>query len=134
MSVREDVEHGAEHAQVWAAETAGAVMAAVTLTLAGRPTRRSPGSGSWSSGCFPRIMICQGGGVGRAVVLEIVELARHQGYLHHECNLHGTGPPAYQSLGFRRAPERDWYVPGEDIPPWVFTLQLVEAKALPAAR
>lgn len=40
----------------------------------------------------------------------------------------------YQSLGFRRTPERDWYVPGEDIPLWVFTLQLVEARALPAAR
>ena len=25
---------------------------------------------------------------------------------------------------FRRAPERDWYVPGEDVLLWVFTLKL----------
>ncbi|MDT0195687.1 MULTISPECIES: hypothetical protein [unclassified Arthrobacter] len=35
----------------------------------------------------------------------------------------------YESLGFRRAPERDWYVPGEDVLLWVFTLQLTEATA-----
>lgn len=37
MSVLEDVEHRAEHAQVWVAEAAGQVMAAVTLTFAGQP-------------------------------------------------------------------------------------------------
>ncbi|WP_258805125.1 hypothetical protein [Pseudarthrobacter sp. NS4] len=30
----------------------------------------------------------------------------------------------YKSLGFRRAPERDWYVPGEDMLLWVFRLEL----------
>ena len=37
MSVLEDVEHRAEHGQVWVAEAAGRVMAAVTLTFAGQP-------------------------------------------------------------------------------------------------
>jgi hypothetical protein len=32
----------------------------------------------------------------------------------------------YRSLGFRRAPDRDWYVPGEDVLLWVFTLKLVD--------
>lgn len=30
----------------------------------------------------------------------------------------------YWSLGFRRTPERDWFVPGEDVLLWVFTLKL----------
>ncbi|MDF2051150.1 hypothetical protein [Arthrobacter sp. Cr_A7] len=37
MSVLEDVEHRAEHAQVWVAEAAENVVAAVTLTFAGQP-------------------------------------------------------------------------------------------------
>ncbi|WP_286402508.1 hypothetical protein [Pseudarthrobacter defluvii] len=35
ISVLEDVEHRAEHAQVWVAEVAAKVVAAVTLTFAG---------------------------------------------------------------------------------------------------
>lgn len=30
----------------------------------------------------------------------------------------------YDSLDFRRAPERDRYVPGEDVLLWVFRLEL----------
>lgn len=30
----------------------------------------------------------------------------------------------YESLGFRRVPARDWYVPGEDVLLWVFRLEL----------
>jgi hypothetical protein len=30
----------------------------------------------------------------------------------------------YRSLGFRRAPERDWFAPGEDALLWVFALKL----------
>jgi hypothetical protein len=30
----------------------------------------------------------------------------------------------YRSLGFRRAPERDRFAPGEDVLLWVFTLSL----------
>jgi ribosomal protein S18 acetylase RimI-like enzyme len=72
----------------------------------------------------------QGGGVGRTVVRQIVEHARQ---------LPGIGAISitsaqfmerahdlYRSLGFRRAPERDWYVPGEDVLLWVFALKLVD--------
>lgn len=37
MSVLEDVEHRAEHAEVWVAEPPGKVVAAVTLAFAGQP-------------------------------------------------------------------------------------------------
>lgn len=32
----------------------------------------------------------------------------------------------YESLGFRRTPERDWYVPGEEVLLWVFRLDVNE--------
>ncbi len=37
MGVLDNVEHRAEHAEVWVAEAAGSVVAAVTLTFAGQP-------------------------------------------------------------------------------------------------
>jgi len=37
MSVLDNVEHRAKHAEVWVAETSGTVGAAVTLTFAGQP-------------------------------------------------------------------------------------------------
>jgi hypothetical protein len=49
MSVLEDVEHRAEHAQVWVAEAAEKLVAAVTLPAS--RTARLRRTGSWSSGC-----------------------------------------------------------------------------------
>jgi predicted N-acetyltransferase YhbS len=37
VGVLDNVEHRAEHAEVWVAEASGAVVAAVTLTFAGQP-------------------------------------------------------------------------------------------------
>jgi ribosomal protein S18 acetylase RimI-like enzyme len=70
----------------------------------------------------------QGGGLGRSVVRRVIEQART---LPEICAISITSATfmdrahaLYESLGFRRAPERDWYVPGEDVLLWVFTLQL----------
>ena len=128
MSVLEDVEHRAEHAQVWVAEAAGQVVAAVTLTFAGQPYSEIAAEGELEFRMLAVDPACQGGGVGRAVVRKVVD---------HALQLPGIGAisitsatfmePAhrlYESLGFRRAPERDWYVPGEDVLLWVFRLEL----------
>ncbi|WP_163165402.1 GNAT family N-acetyltransferase [Arthrobacter sp. Alg241-R88] len=128
MSVLEDVEHRAEHAQVWVAEAAGRVVAAVTLTFAGQPYSEIAADGELEFRMLAVDPAHQGGGVGRAVVGGIVEHARE---------LPGIGAISitsatfmerahglYQSLGFRRAPKRDWYVPGEDVLLWVFRLEL----------
>ena len=128
MSVLDDVEHRAEHAQVWVAEAAGQVVAAVTLTFAGRPYSEIAADGELEFRMLAVDPARQGGGVGRAVVREVVEHAR---------KLPGIGAISitsamfmerahrlYESLGFRRAPERDWYVPGEDVLLWVFRLEL----------
>lgn len=70
----------------------------------------------------------QGGGVGRAVVSGIVEHARELPGIDSISITSATfmdrAHGLYESLGFRRAPERDWYVPGEDVLLWVFRLEL----------
>ncbi|SCC13975.1 Acetyltransferase (GNAT) family protein [Pseudarthrobacter enclensis] len=76
MGVLEDVEHRAEHAQVWVAEAAGKVVAAVTLTFAGEPYSEFAQDGELEFRMLAVDPAHQGGGVGRAVVREIVEHAR----------------------------------------------------------
>lgn len=128
MGVLEDVEHRAAHAEVWVAESAGKVVAAVTLTFAGQPYSEIAEPGELEFRMLAVDPAHQGGGVGRAVVRGIVE---------HAQQLPGIGAISitsatfmerahalYGSLGFRRAPERDWHVPGEDVLLWVFTLEL----------
>lgn len=70
----------------------------------------------------------QGGGVGRAVVREIVEYARQLPGIEAISITSATfmerAHGLYQSLGFRRMPERDWCVPGEDVLLWVFRFEL----------
>lgn len=129
MSVLEDVEHRAEHAQVWVAEAAGNVVAAVTLTFAGQPYSEIAQDGELEFRMLAVDPACQGSGLGRAVVREIVEHARELPGIEAISITSATfmerAHSLYESLGFRRAPERDWYVPGEDVPLWVFRLELV---------
>ncbi|MEE9095389.1 GNAT family N-acetyltransferase [Arthrobacter nitrophenolicus] len=128
MSVLENVEHRAEHAQVWVAESAGKVIAAVTLTFAGQPYSEIARDRELEFRMLAVDPAHQGGGVGRAVVREIVEHARRlpetEAISITSATFMERAHNLYQSLGFRRAPERDWYVPGEDVLLWVFTLEL----------
>ncbi|BCW18385.1 N-acetyltransferase [Arthrobacter sp. NtRootA9] len=128
MSVLEDVEHRAEHAQVWVAEAAGKVVAAVTLTFAGQPYSEIAQDGELEFRMLAVDSAHQGGGVGRAVVRAIVEHARMLPGIDAISITSATfmkrAHTLYRSLGFRRAPERDWYVPGEHVLLWVFRLEL----------
>ncbi|MDQ1052797.1 ribosomal protein S18 acetylase RimI-like enzyme [Arthrobacter sp. SORGH_AS 212] len=128
MSVLEDVEHRAEHAQVWVAEAAGKVVAAVTLTFAGLLYSEIAADGELEFRMLAVDPAYQGGGIGRAVVREIVKHARHlpgvEAISITSATFMEQAHRLYESLGFRRAPERDWYVPGEDVLLWVFTLKL----------
>ena len=128
MGVIEDVEHRAEHAQVWVAEAAGKVVAAVTLTFAGQPYSEIAQDGELEFRMLAVDPAHQGGGVGRAVVRQIVEHARQLPGIEAISITSATfmerAHSLYRSLGFRRAPERDWYVPGEDVLLWVFRLEL----------
>jgi ribosomal protein S18 acetylase RimI-like enzyme len=128
MGVLEDVEHRAGHAEVWVAESAGLVVAAVTLTFAGQPYSEIARDAELEFRMLAVDPACQGAGLGRAVVGEVVEHARQLPGIEAISITSATfmerAHGLYESLGFRRAPERDWYVPGEDVLLWVFTLQL----------
>ncbi|WP_043420139.1 GNAT family N-acetyltransferase [Arthrobacter globiformis] len=128
MSVLEDVEHRAEHAEVWVAEAAGKVVAAVTVTFAGQPYSEIAQDGELEFRMLAVDPAHQGGGVGRAAVRQIVEHARQLNGIEAISITSATfmerAHKLYRSLGFRRAPERDWYVSGENILLWVFRRQL----------
>ena len=128
MTVLDDVEHRAEHAQVWVAETAGRVVAAVTLTFAGEPYSEIAAEGELEFRMLAVDPACQGNGLGRAMVGKVVEHARQLPGIEAISITSATfmkrAHALYESFGFRRAPERDWYVPGEDVLLWVFTLEL----------
>ncbi|KRE71732.1 GNAT family N-acetyltransferase [Arthrobacter sp. Soil762] len=128
MSVLEDVEHRAEHAQVWVAEAAGRVVAAVTLTFAGQPYSEIAADGELEFRMLAVDPECQGGGVGRAVVRKVVEHAQSLPGIRAisitSATFMGRAHALYESLGFQRVPKRDWYVPGEDVLLWVFRLEL----------
>ena len=128
LGVLEDVEHRDEHAQVWLAETGGSAVAAVTLTFAGQPYSEIARDGELEFRMLAVDPAHQGAGVGRAVVREIVEHARQRpgiGAISITCaTFMERAHTLYRSLGFHRAPERDWYVPGEDVLLWVFRLEL----------
>lgn len=128
MSVLEAVEHRADHAQVWVAELAGKVVGAVTLTYADQPHSEIARDGELEFRMLAVDPAHQGAGVGRAVVREIVEHARQLPGIEvisiTSAAFMERAHALYQSLGFRRAPERDWYVPGEAVLLWVFSLEL----------
>ncbi|WP_324778430.1 GNAT family N-acetyltransferase [Arthrobacter sp. PGP41] len=121
MGVLEDVEHRAEHAQVWVAEAAGTVVAAVTLTFAGQPYSEIATDGELEFRMLALDPAHQGGGVGRAV-----PWCARSWSTPGSCRAsERSASPAprslrrahslYRWLGFRRTPERDWYVPGQDV-------------------
>ncbi|MDQ0692099.1 GNAT family N-acetyltransferase [Arthrobacter sp. W4I7] len=128
MGVLEDVEHRAAHAEVWVAEAARKVVAAVTLTFAGQPYSEIAVDGELEFRMLAVDPAVQGGGVGRAVVRRVIEHARSLPNIGAISITSATfmerSHALYESLGFRRAPERDWYVPGEDVLLWVFRLEL----------
>ncbi|WP_427133469.1 GNAT family N-acetyltransferase [Pseudarthrobacter sp. S9] len=128
MRVLEDVEHRAEHAQLWVAEAAGAVIAAVTLTFAGQPFSEIAADNELEFRMLAVDPAVQGGGVGRAVVSHVIDHARSLpgvgGVSLTSATFMERAHGLYRSLGFRRAPERDWYVPGEAVLLWVFRLEL----------
>jgi GNAT superfamily N-acetyltransferase len=128
MSLLDNVEHRAEHAEVWVAQAAGGVVAAVTLTFAGQPYSEVAIETELEFRMLAVDPAVQGGGVGRAIVRKVIEHAQSLPAIRAISITSATfmerAHVVYESLGFQRVPDRDWYVPGEDVLLWVFRLEL----------
>jgi GNAT superfamily N-acetyltransferase len=128
MSLLDNVEHRAEHAEVWVAQAAGGVVAAVTLTFAGQPYSEVAIENELEFRMLAVDPAVQGGGVGRAIVRKVIEHAQSLPAIRAISITSATfmerAHVVYESLGFQRVPDRDWYVPGEDVLLWVFRLEL----------
>jgi GNAT superfamily N-acetyltransferase len=134
MSVLDNVEHRAAHAEVWVAEASGAVIAAVTLTFAGQPYSEVAIDNELEFRMLAVDPAAQGGGVGRAIVRQVIEHAQSlpttKAISITSATFMERAHVLYESLGFQRVPERDWYVPGEDVMLWVFRSELDPAGTL----
>ncbi|MEW1805475.1 GNAT family N-acetyltransferase [Pseudarthrobacter sp. NPDC080039] len=106
LSVLENVEHRAEHAEVWVADVAGKVVAAVTLTFAGQPYSEIARDGELEFRMLAVDPLCQGGGVGRSVVRAIIDHARNLPGIEAISITSATfmerAHGLYRSLSFRR--------------------------------
>ena len=122
----ENVEHRAEHAELWVAELDGQVAGSAAITFAGQPYTDIAIEGELEFRMLAVDPALQRGGVGRTLVNAIVEHARHLDGIHAVSLTSMTSMTRahqmYLSLGFERVPERDWTVPGEDYILWVFRM------------
>jgi ribosomal protein S18 acetylase RimI-like enzyme len=128
MAVLADVEHRAEHAEIWVAERAGKVVGSVALTFEGQRYTDIAVAGELEFRMLAVDPAVQRGGIGRAMVEAIIAHARTLPGIEAVSLTSGSdmvrAHALYGSLGFHRVPERDWFVPNEDILLWVFRLEL----------
>lgn len=135
VQVLADVEHRAEHAEVWVAEEDGAVVGSFAITFEGQRYTDIALAGELEFRMLAVDPTVQRGGIGRRMVEWIIDYA---------CGLEGIEAVSltsgsdmvrahrlYESLGFERVPSRDWWVPDEDILLWVFRLPLQAHSTVP---
>ena len=106
-------------AELWVAELGGAVVGTVTIALEGSPWREigQPGEGEF------RMLAVDPGvqreGIGQALLRLVVDRFRglgSQAIVLSSLDSMRAAHRAYERLGFRRVPERDWSpVPGVDL-------------------
>jgi GNAT superfamily N-acetyltransferase len=104
------------------------VVVAVTNSSAGEPYGKIAMKMSLNTGCSRFDPAVQGDGVGPAVARQVIEHAQSLADIRAISITSATfmerAHVLYESLGFQRAPERDWCVPGEDVLLWAFRLEL----------
>jgi len=107
-----DVATRASEAEVWVAEIDGQVVGGVTRTPLGSPWREIAAHDEAEFRMLATDPAFQGRGIGRALVAHLVEMARANGdraiVMSSEAGM-ATAHGLYESMGFRRTPERDWH-------------------------
>jgi ribosomal protein S18 acetylase RimI-like enzyme len=101
---------------------------AATLTFAGQPYSEIAMEDELEFRMLAVDPAVQGGGVGRAVVREVIEHAQSLPAIRAISITSATfmerAQALYEPLGVQRVPARDWYVPGKDMLLRVFRLEL----------
>ena len=128
MKQIQDVARRAEQATIWVAERDGRIVGSVTLAVASEPYADIALDDELEFRMLVVDPAVQRSGAGQALVEAIIAHARSlDGIRAVALTTGGTWESAhglYRKTGFRRVPERDWFVPDTDIKLLVFRLDV----------
>ncbi|KRE59180.1 GCN5 family acetyltransferase [Arthrobacter sp. Soil736] len=128
MKQIQDVARRAEQATIWVAERDGRIVGSVTLAVAGEPYADIALDDELEFRMLVVDPAVQRSGAGLALVEAIIAYAKSlDGISAVALTTGGTWESAhglYRKTGFRRVPERDWFVPDTDIKLLVFRLDI----------
>ncbi|GAA2177893.1 GNAT family N-acetyltransferase [Arthrobacter parietis] len=128
VQILSDIEHRAEHAEVWVGEEDGVVVGSFAITFEGQRYTDIALAGELEFRMLAVDPAVQRGGFGRRMVEWIIDYARALDGIDAVSLTSGSdmvrAHRLYESLGFERVPGRDWWVRDEDIQLWVFRLGL----------
>jgi GNAT superfamily N-acetyltransferase len=128
MKQVQEVAERAAKATIWVAEREGRVVGSVTLAVAGEPYADIALAGELEFRMLVVDPAVQRSGAGKAMVEAIIGHARTlEGIKAVALTTGKTWESAhglYRKIGFHRAPERDWLVPGTDIKLLVYRLDV----------
>ena len=128
MKQIQDVARRAAQATIWVAERDGRIVGSVTLAVAGEPYADIALDDELEFRMLVVDPAVQRSGAGQALVEAIIAHARSlDGIRAVALTTGGTWESAhglYRKTGFRRIPERDWFVPDTDIKLLVFRLDV----------
>jgi N-acetylglutamate synthase-like GNAT family acetyltransferase len=124
----QDVARRAAQATIWVAERDGQVVGSVTLAVAGEPYADIALDDELEFRMLVVDPAVQRSGAGLAMVEAIIEHARALDGIRAVALTTGrtweSAHGLYRKTGFRRVPERDWFVPDTDIKLLVFRLDV----------
>ena len=128
MKQIQDVAARAAAATIWVAERAGRIVGSVTLAVAGEPYADIALDDELEFRMLVVDPAVQRSGAGRAMVEAIIEHAKSLEGIRGVALTTGmtweSAHGLYRKTGVRRAPQRDWFVPGTDIKLLVFRLDV----------
>lgn len=128
MKQVQEVAERAAKATIWVAEREGRVVGSVTLAVAGEPYADIALADELEFRMLVVDPAVQRSGAGKAMVEAIIGHARTlEGIKAVALTTGKTWESAhglYRKIGFHRAPERDWLVPGTDIKLLVYRLDV----------
>ena len=128
MKQIQDVARRAAQATIWVAERDARIVGSVTLAVAGEPYADIALDDELEFRMLVVDPAVQRSGAGQALVEAIIAHARSlDGIRAVALTTGGTWESAhglYRKTGFRRVPERDWFVPDTDIKLLVFRLDV----------